>query len=633
MAQSSVLIRSRIKKAQQLLEQNKLDEARLLYQHLCSSKQNDIDLWLTLAVLNRKLGHFKEAEANCHRALSLQQNSAQAHHIAGSIQQCLGALDTAIASYRTAIRLDPTCAESYYFLANALQMLGQSEEAVQNYRTAIDLRPDYLEALSNLGAVLIGLHRFNEARAVLEKADRHYPDRPQILCNLGDLCMLQERFEQALEYARSALRNNSRFFDAHYLLGRIHRQQKDYPRASESFADALLIQPANENVIGSLAELYEIRGKFDEALALVNPLIERGTDNALVLKAFSALSRHYKTEQIAAPLLEKAIADGRLDISQQIRLHSELGKQYDHLKDYRRAFGHYREANQLERKLNKHLMAMAGDIFTKSEAIKEWFVQFGRDYWTRLPRSGVTGSNRPIFVVGMPRSGTTLVEQILSSHRSVHGAGELAEIQDIADQLSHRGTSLNQPLDLANVGQQQLAAAAAQYLEVLNGQSPEALRVVDKMPMNFWHLGLISLLFPNAYVIHMQRDPRDVCLSMYFQRFSNSMSFTTDLRELAEYYLAYSTIMEYWKTVLDIRILNIQYEQLIDDQEQMIHKIIDYCGLDWDERCLQFYMTDRDVHTPSYDQVRQPMYRKSVGRWKHYEPELAQFTTALGLGH
>ena len=149
--------------------------------------------------------------------------------------------------------------------------------------------------------------------------------------------------------------------------------------------------------------------------------------------------------------------------------------------------------------------------------------------------------------------------------------------------------------------------------------------------MNFWNLGIISLLFPGVRIIHMRRDPRDVCLSIYFQRFDASMTFTTDLAELAEYYMAYSRIMEYWHNVLDIDILNVEYENLVADQEQVIRRMIDFCGLDWDERCLDFYKSDRDVNTPSYDQVRQPMYSRSVGRWKHYRQQLEPLIAALNL--
>jgi hypothetical protein len=180
------------------------------------------------------------------------------------------------------------------------------------------------------------------------------------------------------------------------------------------------------------------------------------------------------------------------------------------------------------------------------------------------------------------------------------------------------------------VDSRELTAAADRYLAISGANAGGAMRVVDKLPMNFWHLGVISLLFPHARVIHMQRDPRDTCLSIYFQRFDASMTFTTDLEELAEYYLAYRRIMDYWHTVLDIEMLDIGYEHLVADQEHVIRSMIDFCGLDWNARCLDFYKSDRDVHTPSYDQVRQPMYSRSVGRWENYREQLAPLLAVLG---
>jgi len=248
-----------------------------------------------------------------------------------------------------------------------------------------------------------------------------------------------------------------------------------------------------------------------------------------------------------------------------------------------------------------------------------------------LPHSGVN-SNRPVFIVGMPRSGTTLAEQILASHPDVYGAGELPDLQDIVQQMQAARPGKGYIGYLEQLTPRELALAAERYLAASGVRAGEALHVVDKMPTNFWYLGIISLLFPGARIFHMRRDPRDVCLSIYFQRFGAGMTFTTDLEELAAYYAAYTRVMDYWHAVLGIEILDVQYEELVADQENMIRRMIGFCGLAWDDRCLGFYKSDRDVNTPSYDQVRQPMYSRSVGRWQHYRKQLAPLTAALGLG-
>ena len=630
MSQSSTLLCSRTRKARQLLQENKLAEARALYEQLCRSAQSDAEPRLNLALINRMMGQYREAEENCRQALALAPNNALAHHIHGSVQFCLGDIDSAIDAYQAALALNPTHAETYYFLGNALQVTGQLGNAAENYRRAIELKPDYLEAMGNLGAVLIALHRFGKAQQVLEEANQQHPGHPQILCNLGDLCMLQDRLEPALDYARAALEINPQFFDAHYLLGRIYRHQRKYDLALQNFSKAAEIRPQNENVIGSIAELLEIRGEFNQARELLQPLIQGNTGNPLVLKAYSALARHFGNEQQAALLLENAITAGQLDSSQRIKLHSELGKQYDRLEDYPRAFEHYSKANRLERELNKHMIEKTARQFVGRESINQWFVHHGHNFWQGLPRSGNT-SRRPIFIIGMPRSGTTLAEQILCSHPDVYGAGELPDIDDIARTLGSGKAGADPFQYLEHLGHQELESAAETYLGTLDNLATDAPRVVDKMPTNFWHVAIISLMFPNADIIHMQRDPRDICLSMFFQRFGSSMTFTTDLGELAEYYLAYATIMDHWKSALDIHILDIRYEELVDKPEQVIREMIDFCGLDWDDRCLSFYASDRDVHTPSYDQVRQPMYSKSVDRWKNYATQLSPLTGALNL--
>ncbi|HFD80762.1 MAG TPA: sulfotransferase family protein [Gammaproteobacteria bacterium] len=590
---------------------------------------SDVDAaGLELAVLYRRSGRFARGAELCRRVLDAQPDNALAHHIAASLQQCQGDLDSAITGYRAAISLDATLAEAHYFLGNALQMTGETEKAAESYRNAIRLRPDYLEALSNLGAVLMRLHRFGEAKQVLENARRLYPRCTQVLCNLGDLALAEEDFTRARSCARAALKVDPRFFDAHHLLGKICRQQEDYDGTLKHFRRALEIRPADQNLVGSTAAILEKRGEFDQARRLLQPLVENGSTNPLVLTAWSALSRSLGTEQEAIGRLEAAIAGGRMDISARISVHSELGKQYDRLRDYPRAFEHYRQANLLERRLKIHRPAGGGRNFPSHATIEAWSRRYDRDYWQALPR-GRTESRRPLFVVGLPRSGTTLTEQILASHPDIHGAGELPDIAELASRLGGPYDGEDHIARLATLDRKRLTTAARSYLETLQRKSADAALVVDKMPTNFWHLGLISLLFPQARVIHLQRDPRDSCLSMYFQRFSSSMLFTTDLEELAAYHAAYARIMEYWKQVLDLEILEIRYEELVEDQEVVTRRMIEYCGLDWNDSCLRFHETSRDVHTPSYDQVRQPMYRKSIGRWKNYEAQLAPLLSSL----
>jgi hypothetical protein len=236
-----------------------------------------------------------------------------------------------------------------------------------------------------------------------------------------------------------------------------------------------------------------------------------------------------------------------------------------------------------------------------------------------------------VFIVGMPRSGTTLVEQILASHPAVFGAGELDDIRQISAALpSLLGSANPYPECLAQAGQSSLTKIADRYLVHLRGLSSDARRITDKMPTNFLHLGLIELLFPQARVIHVIRHPLDTCVSCYFEEFTTTNSYAYDLEQMGIYYKQYERIMRHWKDVLKIRMLDVRYEELVDNQENICRQMIEFCDLEWDDRVLRFYETKRDVATPSFDQVRQPLYRKSIGRWKNYERHLGPLMRVLG---
>jgi hypothetical protein len=235
-----------------------------------------------------------------------------------------------------------------------------------------------------------------------------------------------------------------------------------------------------------------------------------------------------------------------------------------------------------------------------------------------------------VFIVGMVRSGTSLVEQILSSHPDVHGAGELPDIIQITNGLQDfLGASAPYPECLSLLKQEHLDALAQHYLEHLKQISPDARRVVDKMPGNFMHLGLIEMLFPEARVIHCMRDPVDTCLSAYFQDFSRSHPYAYDLSNLGAFYRAYLKVMAHWRKILRLPLFELQYEDLIANQEQVSRALIEFCGLEWDDRCLQFHETQRFVGTASYDQVNRPLYKQSVARWKRYERHLGPLLAAL----
>lgn len=632
MAKVNILIKSKVQKARSLVAQNKLHEAKDIYTQLYSKNKAMHAIGIELAVVHRKLREYSETELICRNIIKIAPNSAIAHHILGSALQCLGQYDMAINEYKLAIRLDKNITEAHYFLGNIYRLSGKPELAADSYYEAVNQNPNFYEALNNLGAVLVGLNRPIEANKIIYQALRINPNSIQLLCNISGFHLLENNIDKALEYARKAYNTDPNFIDALKLMGQIHYRNAEYDEALAFYRKANLADSSDE-IICLIAQILERRGEFNEANELISPLIEAGEADATALLTYSALSRKFKTEWIAIEAIEKKINNHTLDKASLISLHSELGKQYDLLEKYGHAFENYKKANLIEREQNIQVSELNEKRYlnnTNKNNIEQWFHNHPKEFWQNMPCSSSV-SERPIFVIGMFRSGTTLCEQILSSHPEVHGAGELADINQISYSLNNNPLHDKSPASLANITQNKLALSANSYLKTLDRFSTTAKRVVDKMPANFIHVGLISKLFPNAHIVHMIRDPRDSCLSMYFQRFGAQMTFSTDLIELANYHLAYQSAMRYWHEVLDIEIHDVIYEDLIANQEVMTRKMLEFCGLDWDESCIDFHQSKRDINTPSYDQVRQPLYKKSVARWKNYEAQIQPLIDALGL--
>jgi hypothetical protein len=308
----------------------------------------------------------------------------------------------------------------------------------------------------------------------------------------------------------------------------------------------------------------------------------------------------------------------------RINLHFALGKMFDDCKRYDKAFEHFREANRYKR---QRVHFDGGHFSCWNARIQNVFTQ---TFFERYAHVG-DPSERPVFIVGMPRSGTTLVEQILASHPRVYGAGELTTVFDIVCALEEPGAgAVKYPEIIATLDDAELQRRARQYLDTLQAIDPQVARVTDKLPTNFFHLGFIAAMLPRAHIIHCRRDAMDTCLSNFVQMFAEGHYYSYDLSDIAIYYRGYEQIMAHWRDVLPTPMYEVQYEELVEDQERISRELIDHIGLDWDERCLAFHETRRAVRTASNWQVRQPLYKSSRKRWKNYEKHLTGLRTELG---
>jgi tetratricopeptide (TPR) repeat protein len=497
---------------------------------------------------------------------------------------------------------------------NARALLGRAEqlitqgahaEAVAAYQAILVQHPRNTDALNNLAAGLCQLGRHREAEPYLRKAIDIKPKFAQAYFNLGTVLRTRGHLPAAAQAFRRSLKLAPNDVEARvglggtlHAMGRVQESQAQYQRAFK-------LTPRHLGARVGMAEIAEMEGRFDEAEALYRQIIEDTPD---AVEALCGLLLVRKTTAAEAPLAQRLerILSGGIEHGRGPPLHFALGKYYDDVRDFGSAFSHYTRANQL-------LKANA-DRYSH-EANRQVVDELIRTYprSALAPTSGSSPSTKPVFVVGMPRSGTSLVEQILASHPAAAGAGEL---DFWFDTMHQRERALQKKLP----DEDQKRELAAAYLQVLSKHGADASRVIDKAPVNSDYLGLIHSVFPQARVIYVRRNPIDTCLSCYFQAFSAALAYTMDLSDLAHYYRQHSRLNAHWRAVLPPgTMLEVPYEELIADQEHWTRTMLDFLGLDWDPRCLDFQATRRTVATASAWQVRQKLYRSSVERWRNYE--------------
>ena len=476
----------------------------------------------------------------------------------------------------------------------ALKKLGRLDEAADHLRQALELDARHVAAHNNLGDVLTLLHRPREALTHLQRALELDPNCVAAHNNLGVACKELDRPDDAHRAFRRALELDPHYFPALNNLGNELFAGGQISEGTDYHVRALALEPDN------VASYYALSGNSkhafsDEALARMNSLLAR--------------------PQLAA-------GDREL-------LHFALTQIDDRLGCYDEAFAHAQQANQTK-KQGLARQGLAFDPLEHERLVDDLIATFTPELFARFQSHGVA-SELPVFIVGMPRSGTTLVEQILSSHPQAHGAGELGDLEQlVADLPAKLGTTLRYPKCVPQLDRITGERVAQAHLDSLRQRGGAASRVIDKMTVNFLHLGLIALLFPRARIIHCRREPRDTCLSCYFHNFASpGLGFAFDLGDLGFYYRQYQRLMEHWEKVLPIRVHHLDYEELVADQEKHTRELLGYCGLEWDERCLAFHQTRRVVKTASALQVREPIYRKSVGRWQPYEKHLGPLLEAL----
>jgi tetratricopeptide (TPR) repeat protein len=579
-----------------LLVQHKQEDALRYYRQAVEHEPGNMEMHLNLGCALRDLGREEEAVGSFRKSIQLDSVndgsryfSADAYYYLGLVLQALGRMKEAADSLGEAIKRYPEYVPYILALAHLQQDMADYPKALGSFQRALQLEPDNGDACYGKGAVLYTLGRQREAIASYRQAVLHRPKAARYHVGLAAALMAESRHEEAADCCEKAL----------------------------------AIAPDNTDAAALAAQIAVRRGETKKAYEILQPLLEQGDQSENLVLAFANVSRGVGRTREAIQLLQN-IVDNDTNQSEEslTNLHFSLGKLYDREGAYDKAFHHFEQGNLLKQVsfgAAHHMLEVDGLIAQNS-----WY------FLNSLPSSTIR-SERPVFIIGMPRSGTTLVEQIFASHPAVFGAGELPDIGQMADRLpALLGTQKQFPQCLSLVNTEQLDKLATAYLARLEKLSPDAERVTDKM-LGFMYLGLIQLVLPSARVIHCKRDPLDTCLSGYFQDFSSAHPYSYDLYNLGVYYRGYEKIMQNWSNVLSLPILDVQYEDMVADQEAVSRKLIEFCGLEWDDSCLRFHENERFVGTASYDQVRRPMYSSSVGRWKNYDKFIGPLREALDL--
>lgn len=615
---------------------------------------------VNLGEMYRQQGCLDEAVAHGQKAVALDAMLATAHSNLGIAYYDRKEYERAEACQRLALKINPRLACALNNMGSLKREAKRMAEAIEYYRQAYAAAPNYLEPLNNLGAVLVTEERAEEAVEVLAQALSLNPQYADAHCNLGFALKALEQYDQAFQHFQTALQFKPDYAEASIGIGKIHQEKHNLPEAESAGLQAVAMAPENaeaHSLLGSIhTEMDQTEAalaSFDRSLALdpklSSALLGKGHlamelgDIPQAEELFQTALRESPADDLAArfhlsqakkvrpgdenmaALVAAAQNMAGLPDNKRLSLHFALGKGYDDIGDYAKAMDHFKEGCRIKRGKIAYDPAAQETIFSR-------IIEAFEPTAMAALRGVGEPSDLPIFVLGMPRSGTTLTEQIIVSHPEVHAGGELPDLLQIVHRPIRIGTAMAEfPDNLLGLTPEILAAWGADYVAGLRKRAPEARRMTDKMPGNFFMVGLIHLMLPNAKIVHVTRNPMDTCLSCFTRLFHHGQEQTYDLAELGRYYRQYQRLMDHWRRVLPPgAFLDIRYEDLVADTEAQARRLLDYCGLEWDAACLDFHTTKRKVRTASITQVRQPIYTSSVERWRRYGNSLEPLLAALG---
>jgi tetratricopeptide (TPR) repeat protein len=600
----------------------RISEAEALYKSVLAAVPDQPEALNLLGLVLQDRGELTASVTLIERAIQADPAYPAAYVNLGRAQRSLGQPHAAVASARRAVELDPTAAEAHLLLGRALLDLKRPDTAVVSCRKALSLRPEVPDGRLTLGLALAHSGDLAGSQQVLREALERQPDHAPVLTALGITLSRADQHQDALPLLRRATELQPNEPQACIALARALGRSASVKEAIDACQAALALVPACTELWLQLATHCTVLGDFAAAERHLRKALSLDPGNAEALRELAAIGSRAATRQERHAMAE-ILADTRRDKPARIAAGFGLGALQERDGECDAAFACFRQVNALAAALRRE-EGRAFDRFQFQHTVDRLIATFTPGTFMATLGWGHL-SERPVFIVGMPRSGTTLVEQIVASHPAVFGAGECKTIPRLLDRL----TGGRHTLPPAAWPREQVARETQNHIAELTRLAPGHARVIDKLPDNIQAIGHIALLFPNARIIICRRDPRDICVSCYTQRFTEGIAWTHDLEDLAARTRAIEQLTAHWLRVAPVRTLQIRYESLISDLEAESQRLIDFLGLPWDPACLDYHMTQRPVLTASKWQVRQPIYTSSVGRWRQYRRHLGPLLAGL----
>jgi len=573
------------------------------------------------AISLHQAGKLEEAKQLYQKIILAQPDHALVTHHTGLITAQQGFYQEAIELFKQAILLDNKQASFHNNLGKTLRILGKTSEAIDCFHKALEINPGFSDALLNLGNTLKEAGRLEEAIRYYNQFLTIHPDNADAHISLGSALRLHGNLDASINSLKKGLAINPESSVGYNNLGNVLGEQGKLNDAISAYTKAININPGNVDAIYNLGFSLRQTGRTDDAIKAYRQALTIKPDNALIYQALTAAGK-FTVQDDDIKKMQVLLNNDTTSQTDRMLLCFALGKAFEDLKEYNTSFDYILTANKIKRD------SLNYDLNVDKNFMQSLIKIFDKTFFANRASYGIN-DKMPVFILGMPRSGTTLAEQILSSHPQVFGAGEISDIVNIILNENPKITGKTFPEIIPTLEKNEVRHLAETYLTKIRSLAENEILVSNKMPSNFLFIGMIRLMFPGAKIIHCKRDPADTCLSCFKNYFPNGQEFSYDLSELGKYYTFYQQLMNHWHATLPGYIYDLNYEDLIIDQENQTQRLLHFCELPWDDACLSFHNSSRAIRTVSIEQARKPIYKSSIQGWKRYKNQLAPLLKEL----